>query len=331
MASDDAYDDLLDRLEGLTVEDEDEQQRLFVGLPGVSDDEIAAWEAKTGYAFPDDCKRFYRRWDGGGVASFEIFPHAQWVMVESGLFVIHSWGNGDIDCIDLNPGRDGAIVFLGREDGKRMKVASSFSRWLVQAVDEMERHGTLLHPFLDQKRGFYARAAGGLGSKTVIRVQEPGNWVYRICKTLFGMRHGRLIWRHKNGRRQREAVYRFGKLRRETCWHENGAKASETFFLNESMAHGPHKSWHPNGRLKSVRVFVQGHLNGNESVWDTGGNLLCDRVWEWSKPVSETIFNRLTNTIEEKIYGDLDGERRVVEVRKRSMAEPPSGRGRPGS
>ena len=324
MASDDSYDKLLDRLESLTVEDEDGQPRLFVGLPGVSDDEIAGWEAKIGYALSEDCKRFYRKWDGGGIASLEILPHELWVMVEPGIYAIHPWGNGDIDCVDLNPGQNGAIVFLGREDGKWMTVAPSFSRWLVQVVDEMEYRGVLLHPFLDQKRGFYARAAGGLASKTVIRIREPGNLVYRISKTLLGIRHGKLVWRHKNGRKQKEAVYRFEKLRRETCWHANGAKSSETLFLNESVAQGPDKSWHHNGRIKSVRIFVQGQLHGNESSWDADGNLLCDRVWEWGKPVSETRFNHSDNTIEEKIYGDRDGERKVVEVRKRPMENPAS-------
>jgi cell wall assembly regulator SMI1 len=321
MASDESYDQLLDRLEGLTVEDEDGQLRLFVGLPGVSDEEIAAWEAKTRYAFPVDCKRFYRRWDGGGVASFEICPHGTWAMVESGLFVIHAWGNGDIDCIDLNPGRDGAIVFLGREDGRRMTVAPNFSSWLVRAVEEMQIHGALMHPFLDQKKGFYAKAASRLISKTVIRMQEPGDWTYRFCLALFKVRHGKLIWKHKSGRKQREAVYRFGKLRRETSWHENGAKSSETLYLNESVAHGAQKSWHPNGTLKSVRFFVQGYLQGKESTWDAEGRLICDRIWEWSKPVSETCFNWFTNAIEEKIYGDCDGERKILEVRRRPMSD----------
>ena len=99
MALDAAYEKLLERLEGFTVHDEDGQPRLFRGLPGLTVEEIAAWERKSGFKLPEDYKRFIMSWDGAEAGEFEILPHSTSIAIETGMLPLHVWGNGDVDCM----------------------------------------------------------------------------------------------------------------------------------------------------------------------------------------------------------------------------------------
>lgn len=319
MSAERSYERFLDRLEGLTIEDEEGQFRLFSGLPGLTPEEITALESKSGYKLPGDFKLFSSRWDGVELGPMELLPHPAWFMIESGLIAIHPWGNGDFDCIELKKENYGAVVFLSRESAKRPVVASSFSEWIMRAVKELEHHGKLFHPIIDSEPGFYRKALSHQVQRTAVRVEEPGNWIYWICSKLFHIRHGRLLWHHRSGGKKREVVYRFGKQKRERCWDENGAMTLETFFISEDVANGTQTAWHPNGRVKSRREFVRGHLHGKETLWDEHGAQTAERVWEWNKLMSEAAFNRYTNTIEETVYNYTEGKRAVTEIRKRKM------------
>lgn len=324
MAIDASYERLLDRLEGFTIEDEEGEPRMFRGLPGLSMEEVVEWERKTGLKLPDDYKRFIMRWDGAEAGTFEMFPHSASVMIETGMLALHPWGNGDMDCLDLKKENYGAVVFLGRELSSRPVIAPSFADWLAGVIKELDYHGVLFHPFLDQQHGFYRKAISGSLRKTIVRLDEPGDWIYWLCMKLFQTRHGTLTWRHKSGGKKKEAVYRFGKLRKETSWHENGNKSSETFFLSEEVADGLQTTWHPNGRVHIQRTFVKGHLQGLESQWNAEGDILSEKVWELSKLAKETVFNRYANTVEETLYTEKDGKRAATEVRKRKMSGPGS-------
>jgi hypothetical protein len=225
-----------------------------------------------------------------------------------------------MDCLDLKPDNHGAVVFLGRELTTRPVIARSFAGWLAGVIKELDFHGKLFHPFLDEEYGFYRKALGHSILKTMVRVDEPGDAVYWLCKKLFRMRHGRLTWRHKSGAKKKELVYRFGKLKRETCWHENGNKSSETFFLSEEVAHGQQTTWHANGRVHTRRNFSKGHLQGVESSWNAEGQLISEKVWELSKLMSEKVFNRYSNMIEETLFEEREGKRVPTEIRKRKMS-----------
>jgi antitoxin component YwqK of YwqJK toxin-antitoxin module len=89
-----------------------------------------------------------------------------------------------------------------------------------------------------------------------------------------GLRQGRFVERHRNGRIACEGAYAKGsKEGRWTIWFESGGKEEEASF-RAGILDGPFAAWHRSGAKRAEGRHCGGAQCGVWKTWDADGHLL---------------------------------------------------------
>lgn len=116
--------------------------------PPAARHEVESCLAERGLAVPVDIKELYEASDGLDLGTFAINSILETYWLDPLLFVIHIWGNGDVDCVDLShPDGPHAIVFMGHDPPWEFRVCASLEEWLRRLVDEFIEYGTIYSPW----------------------------------------------------------------------------------------------------------------------------------------------------------------------------------------
>lgn len=86
------------------------------------------------------------------------------------------------------------------------------------------------------------------------------------------------------------------------AWHPNGRLASEILFV-DGRAEGTGYHWHENGALKAENNFKNDQWHGAFRSWDDAGNLLEERFYNMGMPHgTQKFWDSGGNLLEEKHY-----------------------------
>jgi len=121
---------------------------FFVYCPPASDSVVAEFERVYRVKLPSDVAEFYGISNGGRVGAERIDSLEESIVNEYVMMSVHSWGNGDTDCVccdDQSPDF-GAICFCDHEQGQNVVVCRSLREWLERCGTEVLREGCLCHP-----------------------------------------------------------------------------------------------------------------------------------------------------------------------------------------
>ena len=80
---------------------------------------------------------------------------------------------------------------------------------------------------------------------------------------------------HPNGRLERLAFFWHGhKVWKEYQWYPTGNIWSESFYDLSGKRQGDWRSWHPDGKPKSLTHYVDNQRQGEQWGWHPNGNLI---------------------------------------------------------
>jgi cell wall assembly regulator SMI1 len=144
--------------------------------PGATDEEIDRAQAFFGVEFPEDFKLSYRVHNGQDEESYSLFPHLEFLSLESAIEISEKWqdcsddnfrcdrenifegiwngwwnqnwipftmeSNGACECVDLAPaagGNVGQVIIVEWQEPTRGLIAPNFRVYLETFADALER------------------------------------------------------------------------------------------------------------------------------------------------------------------------------------------------
>jgi len=110
--------------------------------------ELEEWRRMIGLDKASEVVDLYQFCNGGSFFGINIAALQEAILFpDDQLLLIHDWGNGDFDCVEiLENGLSGRMCFANHDVKIRVPVADSLLEWFNLVFDEIRQLGTLLHP-----------------------------------------------------------------------------------------------------------------------------------------------------------------------------------------
>jgi hypothetical protein len=129
-----------------TFEDEEGLPTKIETSEGAPMHRIRDFEKRKKIALPRDLMRLLMFSNGINIFGISILPLNE-MDYDQGLLTFHNWGNGDFDCISLEQNNEfGSVFFMNHSPDYIYFVCHSINEWIINAIQEIQKRGTLFHP-----------------------------------------------------------------------------------------------------------------------------------------------------------------------------------------
>lgn len=152
---------ILDSFRNLRLEDEDGETLEFSLDPALSEVGLIAHEKVIGVRLPGQFRDLLMYANGMRLFGLDLMStDQQSYFREHGIISFHNWGNGDFDCVATSSSAypENAVVFMNHSPEVTVKIEDALTKWIDRAINEIRKHGTLLHP-----ADYRTRCAQGAG------------------------------------------------------------------------------------------------------------------------------------------------------------------------
>lgn len=116
--------------------------------PGLTDDQIDAYENRRGIRLPASFRDLFRFADGVELKWIEIDPTTRHdYYPNERVLTFHAWGNGDFTGLHFaNDEAEPNVVFVNHGPAAIAVIAPTFETWFYAVMDEYHKFGELAHP-----------------------------------------------------------------------------------------------------------------------------------------------------------------------------------------